>query len=279
MKTLAAAAERLAAAGVEAPRAEADLLLAHVLGAGRDKLYIEQNRRLTPAEIASYEVLLTRRAAREPYAYLTGRREFLGRDFEVSAAVLIPRPETEELVLAALADRGAGGRRWLDLGTGSGAVAISLKLARPEAAVTGTDISAAALRTAARNGARLGADLRWARGDLFAAVADEVFDLIVMNPPYISPREYAACAPELRKEPSIALVAAEDGLLFYRRLAREAAARLSSGGALWMEIGAAQGAAVREIFTAAGWRLEIRRDLAGRERLARAVPVRSYFTS
>ncbi|MDR1069536.1 MAG: peptide chain release factor N(5)-glutamine methyltransferase [Gracilibacteraceae bacterium] len=271
MKTLAAAAERLAAAGVEAPRAEADLLLAHVLGAGRDKLYIEQNRRLTPAEIASYEILLARRAAREPYAYLTGRREFLGRDFAVSAAVLIPRPETEELVLAALADRGAGGRRWLDLGTGSGVVAISLKLARPEAAVTGTDISAAALRTAAGNGARLGADVRWARGDLFAAVAGEIFDLIVMNPPYISAREYAVCAPEVRKEPSIALVAAEDGLLFYRRLARAAAARLSPAGALWLEIGAAQGAAVREIFTAAGWRLEIRRDLAGRERLARAV--------
>ncbi|MDR1961082.1 MAG: peptide chain release factor N(5)-glutamine methyltransferase [Gracilibacteraceae bacterium] len=267
---LTRAAALLAAAGVEEARAEADLLLAHALGITRDRLYMERERRLTPAEYDAFAALLARRAAHEPYAYLTGRREFLGRDFDVSPAVLIPRPETELLVEAALTDCGPGAPRILDPGTGSGVIAVSLKLARPEAAVTGTDISPAALAVAARNGARLGADVRWVKGDLFDAVVGEIFDLIVMNPPYVSPEEYAACAPEVRREPSRALLAGDGGLDFYRRLAREAPSRLSPAGTLWMEIGAAQGAAVREIFAAGGWRAEILPDLAGRDRLARA---------
>ncbi|MDR1605171.1 MAG: peptide chain release factor N(5)-glutamine methyltransferase [Gracilibacteraceae bacterium] len=273
MAALARAAERLAAAGTETPRAEADLLLAHVLGCGRDRLYMERERRLSPAETAAFSALVARRARREPFAYLTGRREFLGRDFVVSPAVLIPRPETEELALAALADcRRYHRPRLLDLGTGSGVIAISLKLACPEAEATGTDISAPALSLAAQNGARLGAAVLWLEGDLLAPVAGEVFDLVIANPPYLSAQEYAASAPELRYEPPAALVAPGAGLEFYRRLARTAAAALAPNGVLWLEIGATQGAAVRALFTAAGWRIEIRRDLAGRDRLARAVP-------
>jgi release factor glutamine methyltransferase len=254
--------------GSTAPRLEAELLLAHVLGTARLGLYTDAERRLDDGELDSYRGLLRRRAGGEPVAYLTGRREFYGLEFLVTRDVLVPRPETELLVDRARELRPA---RLLDLGTGSGCVAIACAKQLPGAAVTATDVSGAALEVAAKNAARHGvADrIRFLEGDLFSPLEPtERFDLVVSNPPYVAEGEAAAVAAH---EPHLALYGGKRGLEIIERLLAAAPAHLAEGGTLLVEIGEDQEAGVRECAVAHYARVEVRRDL---RRLPRVLEAR-----
>jgi len=251
----------------DSPALDAAILVAAATGLPRAALESDPDRPLAPGEAARLEALAARRAAGEPVAYLTGRREFWSLELEVTPDVLIPRPETELLVewcLEAIAAR----RRpaVLDLGTGSGAIALAIARERPDAQVTAVDASAAALAVAARNAARHGLDnLRFLEGDWFAPVADAEFDAIVSNPPYVAPDDPALA--ELAHEPRSALVAGDGGLAALAVICRDAPARLTPAGCLIVEHGAQQGAAVRALMVRAGLTgAATRPDLAGRER-------------
>ncbi|HEX8908912.1 MAG TPA: peptide chain release factor N(5)-glutamine methyltransferase, partial [Anaeromyxobacteraceae bacterium] len=185
LKLLAWTQGYFARAGADAPRLTAELLLAHALGCDRVRLYLDFDKPLGPEELARYRELVKRRGEGEPTAYLTGAREFFGHRFAVDARALVPRPETELLVEAALAALPEGGAL-LDLCTGTGCVAISAKLARPSARVTAVDLSPEALALARENAARLGAEVALLAGDLYAPVPEgERFDVVTANPPYV----------------------------------------------------------------------------------------------
>ena len=251
--------------GVDAPRLTAELLLAHALGCDRVRLYLDFDKPLGEAELAAYRELVRRRADREPTAYLVGRKEFYGRPFRVDARVLIPRPETEVVLEAALATLPAGGQA-LDLCTGSGALGVTLALERPGAQVTATDVSAEALEVARDNAARLGAaGMTFLGGDLYDRVAPgRRFDVIVSNPPYVPRGELDTLAPEVRREPLLALDGGDDGLAISRRIAAGAPARLRPGGALVLEMHESHLDALPSICLECGFaRAEARRDLAG----------------
>lgn len=266
----------LAGRGVDSPRLDAEVLLAHVLAMDRVGLYVNFDRPLELAEVDDYREAVARRGRREPVAYITGEKEFMGRPFAVSDAVLIPRPETELLAEAVLKDLRIHGTaeppRLLDMGTGSGIIAITLAILLPEALVTAVDLSAAALAIAASNADRHGvADrVRFVCSDLFARLpVGSRFHYIVSNPPYIPDSELRTLPPEVQKEPSLALSAGPDGLALIRRLVAEALSRLEPGGLLALEIGADQGAAVRELAGKLGYSsCEVLRDYAGHERVA-----------
>lgn len=249
-------AERRLAAVSDSPRLEAQVLAGHILGVSRTWLITHPEAEITD------ETPLVRRERHEPLAYIVGRREFYGRDFTVSPAVLIPRQDTETLVEAALR-LGPPTGRVLDIGVGSGAIAVTLKLERPAWDITGVDLSPEALAVAMQNAITLRADVRFLQSDGFGALTDERFDLIVSNPPYIGRDEILM--PEVYDfEPHLALFAGEEGLAFYRRLAQEASNHLSVGGMLLMEVGHTQAEAVRTLFEAVGWRhVETFQDLAG----------------
>lgn len=262
MTTVAAA---LAAAREQIPPAEARLLLRHLVGCSAAWLEAHRDDPLA-AEIAGrFATLTARRAAGEPIAYLIGTREFYGRDFGVNPAVLIPRPETEllvDLARAVLAYRPAA--RILDLGTGSGCLAITLALELPQAEVWALDASVAALAVAQANAARLGARLRLLESDWYAAVAGERFDLIVGNPPYIAAGDVHLDSGDLRFEPALALSCGADGLDAIRAIVDGAQAHLPAGGRLLFEHGYNQAEAVAGLLTAAGFEaIEQHRDLAG----------------
>lgn len=258
----------LARKGVDAPRLTAELLLAHALSCDRVRLYLDFDKPLAEPELARYRELVRRRADGEPTAYLLGRREFHGRPFLVDPRVLVPRPETEQLVEAALAALPEGGRA-LDLCTGSGAVAISLALERPGARVLATDVSAEALAVARENAARLAAVVEFATGDLWAAVhGEERFHVVVSNPPYVPTKELAGLSREVRREPCIALDGGEDGLAVLRRIVAGAPSRLLPGGALCVEMHESHLEALPSLCLEAGFAsAEARRDLAGLPRL------------
>jgi release factor glutamine methyltransferase len=273
-------AERFARAGLASPRLDAEVLLAHALRCDRVALYVDLDRPLHDDERAPFRELVRRRLAREPVAYLVGAREFWSRPFRVDGRVLVPRPETETLVEHALAllPEGAPRRVW-DVGTGSGCIAITLKLERPACEVLASDASAAALAVARENAAALGADVAFHEGDLLAALPADAppVDLIVANLPYVAEADRPALAPELGFEPAVALYAADDGLALIARLAREAPARLvRPRGVLLLEIGASQAQAVEGRLAAAGFAgtIATRKDLAGQDRcvVARLAP-------
>lgn len=213
--------------------------------------------------------LLDRRLRREPLALILGRREFYGRPFLVEPGVLVPRQETETLVDAAL--DGLGGKV-LDVGTGTGCLAVSIKLERPNWMVAACDIDPVAVRLARKNAERLGATVHVTRSDLFEAFEGVVFGLIVSNPPYIA--ENAVLPPEVGvHEPERALFAGPDGLDVYRRLAREAKGRLMPWGRLIVELGDGMSASVTDVFESEGWRTgEVRNDLGGMPRAATFLP-------
>ncbi|HKY00016.1 MAG TPA: peptide chain release factor N(5)-glutamine methyltransferase [Steroidobacteraceae bacterium] len=264
---LAALRERLRAAS-PTPALDAEVLVAHVLGARRAALAADPARPLAPEETLALESLARRRLAGEPVAYLTGRREFWSLDLEVTPDVLVPRPETELVVERALAAiEGRERPSVLDLGTGSGAIAAAIARERPDADVTATDSSAAALAVAARNAARLALpNLRLLEGSWFGPVASSRFDVIASNPPYVAAGDPALAA--LAHEPAGALVAGAEGLEALAAIAAGACEHLVPGGALVLEHGAAQGAAVRALLEAAGLvGAGTRRDLAGHERV------------
>lgn len=258
-----------------ASRTDARLLLAHVLGREPEYLVREPERLLTAGEWMAFEKLSARRAAGEPLQQITGIQEFWSLEFRVDSRALIPRPETEHLVEAALERIPQGADTdILDLCTGSGIVAAVLAKERPRAAVTATDISADALGLAAENLARLGLEdrVRLLRGDLFEPLGPprRDFDLVTANPPYISQDELAGLAPEVRDhEPLLALDGGPDGLDLVRRIVDEAPAWLRPGGRLLMELGAGQWATVEKLAReGGGWgKPDWVKDLAGYRRV------------
>jgi release factor glutamine methyltransferase len=273
---LAEASERLRQAAVEDPALDAELLLAAAAGVDRTRL-LTGSFALDDQCIGRFRHLVARRAAREPLAYIVRHKEFFGLDFEVSPEVLIPRPETELMVEAALAVlRGKPRSAVLDLGTGSGAIAVAIAVNAPHVHVTATDIASGALKTARQNAARLGCSARieFLLGDCFAGLScsHPKFDLIVSNPPYVRDGEMADLQPEVALyEPEIALRGGKDGLDFYRRIAAEAASYLVSGGELIVEAGAGQAADVADILESGGCRaVEVILDLGGHQRVVRA---------
>lgn len=272
--------EFLTRKGVESPRLQVELLLAHVLGMPRLKLYLNFERGLTEAELDTVRELVKRRGAREPLQHLVGSASFCGLELRVTPDVLIPRPETELLAerawnfLATLDSRPATA---LDFGTGSGCLAIAVAVRCPHAAVTAVDVSASVLAVAGANAARhgVGERIRFVEGDGFAALpAGTRFHLIVANPPYIPSAELATLQPEVRDhEPRGALDGGADGLDFIRRLATEGARWLAAGGRLMLEFGDGQAEAVGALFASQGWTVEaVENDLTSRPRILVARP-------
>jgi release factor glutamine methyltransferase len=257
-----------------AARLEAELLLAHVLACDRVYLFTHFERPLQEHELAAYRVLLKRRAAHEPVAYILGRREFMSLKFLVNPSVLIPRPETELMVEAALAHLELmGGGSVCDVGTGSGAVAISVgHYANVPVTVTGLDISPEALAVARSNGESLKVEVDWQMSDLLQAVAPgRSFAVITANLPYVGTEEIFNLPREVRQyEPEVALVTAgADGMDLYRRLTREAVAHLSRESVLLMEICPHHVELLPEVLGEA-YEWQVYKDLTGRDRLVKA---------
>jgi release factor glutamine methyltransferase len=263
---LESAITAIAAAGCETPRLDAELLLADALGVSRERLLVDSDLVVEGPAVRVFQNAVRRRAVeREPVAYILGRRGFRRLELAVDPRALIPRPETELLVEVGLGlPRGA---RVLDVGTGSGAVALALEDERPDLFLAGSDLSADALALARANGEQLGLDVEWLRADLLAGVPDE-FDAILSNPPYVAESAHASLAPEiLRHEPPGALFAGEDGLDVVRALLVQVGAR-DRARTVALELGAGQAGAVIELVRAAGFSVvRAERDLAGIERV------------
>ena len=272
------AARRLTASGIESARLDAELLIAEAAGVTREAA-ITGSIDLSPATLDKFETMIARREKREPIAYILGRKEFYSLDFEVSPAVLIPRPETEIVVDAALKFiAGAPDARVLDIGTGSGAIAIAIAVNAARAHVTAVDISAGAIAIASRNARRHRVEDRvmFRRADCFdildGGAALESFELIVSNPPYLDDAEIAALEPDVRGyEPRVALSGGPGGLDVLQRIAGGAGAHLEANGELIMEMGAGHAGDVVRIIVHAGLRVtSVINDLAGQMRVVRA---------
>jgi release factor glutamine methyltransferase len=263
--------------GSDTPRLDAEILLAHARGCPRIALYTQFDEPLSEPVRARMRDLVQRRAQSEPVAYLVGHREFFSLDFLVTRDVLIPRPDTETLVMAVLdAAKSHANARVLDLCTGSGCVAIAVAKNCPTAVVTATDISPAALAVAQENAVRHKVDhrVRLLEGDLFAAVPnDDRFDIMTANPPYVTTAELESLARDIRKyEPRSALDGGPDGLDVLRRIVAEAPQHLVPGGWLFVEISSTQADLVRQLLSDDGRYEEIgvKKDLSGRSRVAAA---------
>ncbi len=259
--------------GVDSPRLQAELLLAHVLKLPRMQLYLNFERILQPAEVDALRELVRRRGAREPLQHILGSTSFCGFELAVNRHVLVPRPETELLAEAgwqflAQLNRPAVA---MDLGTGSGCLAIAIAAKVPAARVIATDVSGEALDVARQNATRQGVheriEFRHGRG--FEPVAGNRFDLIISNPPYIPRAEIETLDPEVREfDPRPALDGGEDGLDAFREIAAEGSRHLAPGGRLMLEMGDGQGPAVRSLLEAQKWIVdEIRHDYTRRERI------------
>ena len=255
--------------GIDNPRLDAELLLAHCLNLDRVGLYLNYDRPLTAVELDTIRPLVKRRGQREPLQYLLGSTEFWSLKFKVTPDVLIPRADTEILIEEALSHAAAAGSL-LDVGTGSGAIVISLATELSDWTLTGLDISPQALRVARDNVAshQLEQRVKLVEGDL-AELPQQQYDLIVSNPPYIARSEWDELMPEVRCfEPELALLAEADGLICYQQLAAQAAQHLSTDGWLLVEIGCRQATAVQDLFSAAGLtNLFVRDDYSGQPRV------------
>lgn len=271
------ACRRLEAAGIEGADREARWLIEYALGLTRASQLLDRTRPLAEREIAKVDDYVTRRAAREPLQYILGTQEFCGLEFEVNPAVLIPRPETELLVQEVIRRLPQGVRPTVvDVGTGSGCLAVTLAHALPAARVLATDLSVDALETAKRNARRHGVEtsISWLEGDLLAPLAglgcEEAVTAILANPPYIRESEWSGLQPEVSGyEPRMALVAGVNGTELHERLLAEAASYLSPGGFLAMELGQGQSGHIRrkiETMSAYG-RMEIVPDEVGNDRI------------
>ena len=257
---LISAADRLALAGVSASKLEAQMLAGHAMLVDRAWVLSHPEHEVNDLAL---EGLLQRRENGEPLAYILGYREFFGRRFRVDTNVLIPRHETEVLVEAALETENKL-LRVLDIGTGSGCIAITLKLERPDWDIWATDISFSALQVARENAEMLGADITFRHSNLFDQMDHEKFDLIVSNPPYIGREE--TLPREIKDfEPSSALFADDNGLSLYTQLAQDIGPHLESGGQLLLEIGQTQGSDVRALFPGS----EVNKDLDGNDRVVK----------
>ncbi len=257
-RLLAWTREYLERQGLESPRLCAELLLSHALGCDRIRLFTSHECVPDDAVLRSFRALVKEAAAGRPIAYLLERKDFFSLPFRVTPAVLVPRPETETLVERVIEHaRGRGAVRIVDIGTGSGCIALALARHLPEAKIHASDVSEAALEIARQNAAALGLAERveFRLGDLIAPWHDEpAFDLLVSNPPYVGLRERDDLPATVRDfEPATALFGGEDGLDYYRRLAVDAASCIAADGAALLEVGAGQAAEVARLFAAAGW--------------------------
>jgi len=258
--------------GIESPRLDAEVLLSHILGRERIYLYVHFDEPLEPAELARYREAIKQRVQRVPVAYIIGEKEFMGLTFKVTEDTLVPRPDTEILVQAAIERLRARGdaSRFADIGTGTGAICLSVLHFLPKAQADTVDISPAARAVAEENAAALEVADRvtFHTGDLLAPLAGQCYDAILSNPPYIPDGDIAALAPEVRlKEPRTALAGGKDGLDFYRRLTADAPAHLKDGGFLAVEVGIHQAVPVAALAAPAFSRTEILKDYAGIERI------------
>lgn len=264
-EALAGAITAIEAAGCETPRLDAELLLAHALGVGRERLLTDPELRVAGPAVRAFQEAVRRRAVeREPVAYILGRRAFRRIELAVDRRVLVPRPETELLVEVGLGL--AAGARVLDLGTGSGAVALALKDERPDLHISASDISAGALELAALNGERLQLQVQWLQADLLDGLGE--FDAILANLPYVATSERERLAPEIvRHEPPEALFAGPDGLGAIRALL-EALGERPETRFIALEVGAGQAPTVAELIGAAGFdAIRFERDLARIQRV------------
>jgi release factor glutamine methyltransferase len=272
---------------IEQPRADAEILLAHTLGVGRIDLYVQYDRPLEEGELEIYKGYIQRRLQREPVAYIVGKKEFWSMDFEVAPCVLIPRPETETLVEAALtivpAESGTAHSRILDLGTGSGAVVVAIASERGAHEFYAVDRSEDVLAIARKNAQTFGLDeaITFMRGDWFDPIRRRglCFDMIVSNPPYVPTQDMEDLSPDIRRhEPLEALDGGSDGLHAIRHIVKEASDHLVPGGWLLFEIGYDQWRQVRELISAAKVYndIAVRKDYGGRDRvvIARKIPNR-----
>lgn len=258
--------EFLAKKGVDSPRLQTELLLGHLLGVPRMRLYLDFERLLTEAELASFRELIVRRGRREPLQHIMGSTSFCGLEIAVNGQVLIPRPETELLAergwlfLQERAGPGGGAVKALDFGTGSGCLAVALAIKCPSAEVVALDISAEALDLARQNAGTHGVAgrIQFVQGERLEAVPeDSRFELIISNPPYIPSQDINSLQPEVRDfDPRLALDGGPEGLRFYAELAAAGARLLKPGGKMMLEIGDGQENRVREIFGQQNWIVE-----------------------
>ena len=268
-KALQDATRLLEDARVPVPRLTAEVLLCHVLEAGKAFLYTYGEHRLSHDQLECFQSNLERRCQGEPTQYITGIQEFYGLDFKVTPSVLIPRPETEHLVEEALARaRAQGVRIILDVGTGSGCVAVSIKKNLPSAKVVASELSGAALRVAAENSRRLEARVSFVQADLIETFSSNTFDMVVCNPPYVPLADLPGLQRELRSEPSIALFGGQDGLRVYEKLTAAVARILKPGGWLLLELGYNTRSAVGAPLAGPEWgEISVKTDLAGIDRV------------
>lgn len=261
-----------ASKGIDSPRLDAEILLSHVLKKERIYLYAHYDEPMTTEELATYRELVKKRADRLSVAHILGERSFMGLDFLVNENVLIPRPETEMLVETVWEQlEPEAEARILDIGTGSGAILLSLLHERPQCQGLGVDISEKALAVARKNGERLGLSDRvsWQVSDLFASVPPSVYDWVVSNPPYLTADDMNHLQPEVRHDPRQALFGGKDGLDYYRRIARDAVPYVKVDGFCAVECGAGRSRDVASILTASGHFVlqKIVKDYGGIERV------------
>ena len=273
-QAIAQAEEMLDKAGIPDPRIDAELILSHVTGYDRMRMLMAGANELTQEQEQRFSSLLLSRTKREPLQYLLGEQYFYGLRFEVDTRVLIPRQETEELCqwgISHLRSLKKADLCALDLCTGSGAIAVTVKHECPQAEVTASDLSVDALSLAQKNAQINGTDVRFLQGDLWKPVAGMTFDLILSNPPYIPTEDCHALQAEVMREPRMALDGGADGLDFYRRIADEATAHLNPGGLIAVELGIGEAEAVAALFENAGLTdVQIRKDLYGVARMVGA---------
>jgi len=269
----------LAERGIESSRLDAEVLMADLLDMERIKLYVKYDYPLKNSEINNYREMIKKRAQRIPVAYITEKKEFMSLEFKVTAGVLIPRPDTENLVEAVIeycSQKQLEKPQIIDVGTGSGAIAVSLAHYIEGAKVVGVDLSASALKIARHNMEKheLSERMSILKSDLLTEfIKREIkgIDIIVSNPPYISEAEMEELPPEVKKEPKTALEAGEDGLDYYRRLIPEAEKVLKKGGKIFLEIGYQQAEAVSSLFGEKWSQIEVKKDYSENDRIVSAL--------
>jgi len=269
----------LAKKGIESSRLDAEVLMADLLDMERINLYVKYDYPLKSTEIDNYREMIKKRAKRMPVAYITEKKEFMSLEFRVEEGVLIPRPETENLVETVIEycrQQELESPQIIDVGTGSGAIAVSLAHYLEQAKVVGVDLSARALKVARQNMEKheLSERMSILKSDLLAEfIKREIkgIDIIVSNPPYITQAEMKDLPPEVKKEPKTALEAGEDGLEYYRRLIPEAEKVLKNGGKIFLEIGYQQAEAVTDLFGENWTEVEVKKDYSENDRIVSAL--------